>query len=429
MADDKNSGFVEQVALEQVPQDQRRSWLSIALIWAGAVISVPSLMVGGAIAAGMPLGMGILAGITGYIIVVIFMTFQGMQGSDLGRPTVVNASSAFGEKGAGFIISFILGVSVMGWFGVQTSVTGAAFSGFMAQMGVSFPVWLSSLIWGVIMLTTAIIGYKALSYLNYIAVPALILLAVYGTTIALKQYGLEGLAAHSPEASMGFFQAVALSVGGFAVGGVIAGDYSRYAKDRKGALLSSAIGVLPIGCALLAAGALMSVVAGTYDITQVVSTLGFPVLGFIILILATWTTNAVNAYSGGLAITNMLNLSGNRRAMATAVAGGIGTILAISGIINHFISFLVVMTAGITPIAGVMIADYWIMNKGDAGAWKPAKGVNWAGIIAWLAGTCIGLFVHAGSQAINAIVAAGVLYLILVRIIPAAETQAVAEAE
>ncbi len=429
MVEEKKSGFVEQVALEQVPANQRRSWLSIALIWAGAVISVPSLMVGGAIVSGMPLGQGIAAGIVGYLIVVIFMTFQGMQGSDLGRPTVINASSAFGIKGSGFIISLVLGVSVMGWFGVQTAVTGASFSGFMGQLGVAFPVWLSSLIWGIIMLTTAILGYKALSYLNYIAVPALILLAVYGTTMALKNYGMEGLAAHSSTGGMSFFQGVAISVGGFAVGGVIAGDYSRYAKDRSGSILSSVVGVLPIGTALLVAGALMSVVAGTYDITQVVSTLGFPVLGFIILILATWTTNAVNAYSGGLAITNMLNLKGNKRALATAVAGGIGTILAISGIINYFISFLTVLTAGITPIAGVMIADYWIMNRGRAENWKPVPGVNWAGIISWLAGSLVGLFVSWGSQAVNAIVIAGVLYLVLSKVLvtkaaPAAEAEA-----
>ena len=171
MAEEKKSGFIEHIALEQVPADQRRSWVSIALIWAGAVISVPSLMVGGALVSGMSLSMAITAGIVGYLIVVVFMTFQGMQGSDLGRPTVINASSAFGVKGSEFIISLILGVSVMGWFGVQTAVTGASFSGFMAQFGITFPVWLSSLIWGVIMLTTAILGYKALSYLNYIAVP------------------------------------------------------------------------------------------------------------------------------------------------------------------------------------------------------------------------------------------------------------------
>lgn len=36
--------------------------------------------------------------------------------------------------------------------------------------------------------------------------------------------------------------------------------------------------------------------------------LGFPVLGIIALILATWTTNAVNAFSGGLALINVFDI-------------------------------------------------------------------------------------------------------------------------
>ena len=63
--------------------------------------------------------------------------------------------------------------------------------------------------------------------------------------MALKNYGMEGLAAHASAGGMSFFQGVAISVGGFAVGGVIAGDYSRYAKNRSGSILSSVLGVLP----------------------------------------------------------------------------------------------------------------------------------------------------------------------------------------
>jgi cytosine permease len=412
MSKEGKEGFVEQHALDQIPMDQRKNWLSIALIWAGAMISVTSLMVGGALVSGLTLGKAIGAGVVGYLIIMAFMVFQGMQGADLGRPTVVNAESSFGKQGAGFVISFVLGVSVMGWSAVQTSVAGAAFSGFISEMGGTFPLWLSSLIWGTVMLVTAIVGIKALAYLNYIAVPALIILAVVGTLMAFRQYGVEGLAAVQPATPFPFFNGVAIAVGGFAVGGVIAADYSRYARDRKGSMLSSIVGVLPLGIILIASGAVMAVVAGTYDITAVISSLGFPVLGFITLILATWTTNAVNAYSGGLAITNMFNLDSSKRAMATAVAGGIGTILAVLGFITHFISFLTVLTAGITPIAGVMIADYWIRNKGKADNWSAVDGVNWVGILSWLLGTFTGLFIKWGSSAINAIVVSAVCFLV-----------------
>ncbi len=410
----EKSSVVEQHALERIPDNERKSWISVALIWAGAIISVPSLMVGGVLVSGLPLGKAILAGIIGYAIVVLFMTFQGMQGTDLGRPTVAAASSAFGESGSSFIISFVIGISVMGWFGVQTNITGSAFTSIMANwLGINIPIFLSSAIWGIIMLSTAIIGYKALAYLNYIAVPALLLIASYGTYSALNKFGIDGLASIQPDQPFSLLTGIGLTVGGFAVGGVIAGDYSRYAKNRTGSILSSVIGVLPLGVILLISGAIMSAIAGTADITQVISDLGFPALGLSVLILATWTTNAVNAYSGGLALTNMFKLSNEKRATATAVAGIIGTILAISGILNYFVPFLLILTAGISPIAGVMIGDYWVRRKGDPDKWKPQPGVNWIGIISWLGGFGVGYFLKVGISPINAILTSMVLFVIL----------------
>ena len=102
MSKQDKEGFVEQHALDQIPVNQRKGWLSIALIWAGAMISVTSLMVGGALVSGLTLGRAIGAGVVGYLIIMAFMVFQGMQGADLGRPTVVNAESSFGKQGGRF---------------------------------------------------------------------------------------------------------------------------------------------------------------------------------------------------------------------------------------------------------------------------------------------------------------------------------------
>jgi len=341
------------------------------------------------------------------------MVFQGMQGSDLGRPTVINAESAFGSQGAGIVISFILGVSLMGWFGVQTGVTGVAFSSMMAELGVDISVSVSTLIWGLIMMSTAIIGYKALSFLNYIAVPALIVLCVYGIVLAAGEYGWQGLLQLEPSSSMPVFSGVAMVVGGFAVGAAIAADYSRYNKNRTDAALSIVLGVVPAGLLMIFAGATIAAAAGSPDITQVISSLGFPVLGMIILILATWTTNVVNAYSGGLAVTNMFRLKGDKRALTTAIAGIVGTALALFGILDGFVTFLSILTAGIVPLAGVMITDYWIKRKGRPENWAPVPGVNWAAVIAWLGASAISYFVTWGITAVNGIVSALVLYLLL----------------
>ncbi|ADB58457.1 cytosine permease [Archaeoglobus profundus] len=414
----KEDGIIEKHAIDAIPLEERQPWYSIAMIWIGVMICIPALMIGGALVSGLPLKEGILAGVAGYTIIILIMTFTGMQGADLGRPAAVISRSAFGVAGSRVIISLILAVGTIGWFGVQANVAGLAFSSIMKTwVGADIPVWISSLVWGLIMLTTAVIGYKALEYLNYIAVPALLILSLYGTYVSIQKFGLETLVSHSPPSPFPFIQGVALTVGSFAVGATIAADYSRYAKNRRDAVLSSVVGVWPAGVGMLAMGAIMSVVAGTYDITEVLSTLGLSGIALVILILATWTTNTINAYSGGLALANMFNLPGEKRALATVIAGVIGTVLAVGGILDHFIDWLSLLTSTIPPLAGVLIADYWILRSGKPEKWEEYPGVNWIGVVAWIAGSAVGLLLKMGIAPINGIVTAMVVYLVLWKLI------------
>ena len=80
----------------------------------------------------------------------------------------------------------------------------------------------------------------------------------------------------------------------------------------------------------------MTKVASQYDITVVFCEIGIPILGMLVLIAATWTTNTTNAYSGGINAVMMLNLADEKRAIATMVSGMIGTICALVGLADHF---------------------------------------------------------------------------------------------
>ena len=88
---------IEQKGLSPVLLEEKKSWVSVALIWSGSVICVPALMVGGFITSGLPFSSAIFSMIAGYVIVVLYMSLLGMQASDLGLPSVVTFSGAFGE--------------------------------------------------------------------------------------------------------------------------------------------------------------------------------------------------------------------------------------------------------------------------------------------------------------------------------------------
>ncbi len=375
----------------EIKPEQRQGWVSLAMIWIGAMICVPCLMVGAYLGMGFKLSGVITCILIGYGIVCTYMCFMGMQSCDTGLPTVSMASGPLGTKGAQYIISALLAIACVGWFGVQSAVCGASFSAMIASMtGFVIPAWVSSLVWGALMLLTAMYGYKALKYLNFIAVPALIAVLIYGLYAAIaKNDGIAAVAAYTPSVPMTLVQGVSLAVATFALGGVISGDYSRYAKNRGDVVKSSVLGVVPAGLAMMVIGAVLTIVTGQYDISAVLAAVGVPAFGLIALVLATWTTNVTNAYSGGLAFSSLLGVGAKKFKLTTGIAGAAGTILAAVGIMNQFQGFLSILTAFIPPVAGVIIADYWIIGKGKKENFKITEGFNWVGISAFAIGAVV----------------------------------------
>ncbi|HJA31942.1 MAG TPA: cytosine permease [Candidatus Eisenbergiella pullicola] len=415
----------------EIKAEERQRWGSIAMVWIGSVICVPALMIGGMLGSGLSLGNLVLAILLGYALICVFMIFMGMLGCDTGLPTALMASSALGEKGAKYIISAILAISCIGWFGIQAAVCGASFSSMLGDMtGVMIPLWLSSVRWGMIMLLTACFRFSGLKWLNKIAVPLLAIVLAYTLIDTLINGGMSALIDYTPSSPISFVSALSATVGSFVVAAAISGDYCRFAKSRADVVKSSIAGVLPAGLAILLIGAILAICTGTYDISAVLSSSGLPLVGLIALILATWTTNVSNAYSGGLSLSVLLGQDEKKSQMTTAIAGIIGTILAAAGILNSIQGFLSLLSAIVPALIGTMIADYWILGKGSAENFRMREGFYAPGLISFLAGAFIAC-VTGGTFAsipflsflnfpffigpVNGIVVAMLVYLILAK--------------
>ena len=432
---EKTNGF-------KIEESQRQSWLSIAAVWAGGMICVPCLMIGGVLAGGgLSLGQIVLSILLGYGLICVYMIFIGMQACDTGLPVSVMASGALGEKGARYIISTLLAIACVGWFGIQSATCGSAFASMVSNMlgkeaSPTF-VTISSIVWGIIMLVTACGGFKGLKWLNYIAVPLLVIVCLYGLIAGIvSNDGGSAIASYAPETSSVMVFGISMVVASFALGGVISADYCRFAKSRGDVVKSSLVG--PAGLFMLLTGALMSIVTGQYDISAILASLGVPFVGLIALVLATWTTNVTNAYSGGLALSNLLGFDESKFKITTGVAGAIGTLLAAFGLLNAFQGFLSLMSALIPPLAGVLIASYWIVGKGRKENFAARSGFSAVGVISFAVGAifaCItgGTFASfPGLVAalpflnvpffvgpVNGIIVSLVFYVILAKIFPA----------
>ena len=157
----------------------------------------------------------------------------------------------------------------------------------------------------------------------------------------------------------------------------------------------------------------MGVTTGQSDITQMFVNIGFPIISMMILVLATWTTNTGNAYVAGMACMKIGNFREELRPRVTLIAGVIGIAMALTGLANSLTAFLNVLSAIMPPVAGVMIADYYIFGKAKPENWYRVKGINWIGIISWAIGSVVGLFFSFFSAGFDSILVGTIAYVIL----------------
>ena len=220
------------------------NWVGLATIWFGGMISVPSLLIGSTLVAGLPFWHAMLAGSVGFCVVVAFMALESVAAVEQRLDTVQLASSAFGRSGANIVVGLALGISLLGWFGVQSGVAGGSFAK-IAQLsfGVHIsPTW-ATLVLGLLMMLTAVFGFKHLKWLNFVAVPCKIALVAYAVWVAFRSHSFEVISQYQPDPAqrLDFLTAVGLSIGFFSVGGVISPDYARHAKTRLDAVLGSVL--------------------------------------------------------------------------------------------------------------------------------------------------------------------------------------------
>ena len=391
--------------------ENNESWFSIAGIWFGCIASLPALLIGSTLISSMTLFEAIIVAILGYSFVLLFLSLLSVKAVQFRFNAVELAQRSFGETGAKVIVGLIIGIASMVWFGIQTNIAGVSFSKVMEEaFNTQVSVGASSLLWGIIMVLTAVFGFKYVKWLNYIAVPCILILIAYSVIVTLKGVAFDQVLNYVPKQKMSLLKGVGIVVGLIAVGGVISPDYNRFAKTPKTAVVGSVVGMLPAAVAFLTIGAILAIIKGTHDIVDIFAQIGYPIMAMSILILVTWTSNVMSAYSGGLGLNSTFHLSEKYRPYTTLAVGLVGTLLGVGGILDKFVQVAVILSAMIPPIAGVIIADYYFNKKA---ANKKKLPFDWIGIISWLAGVSIVFLFESDVKNIMGIVVSGFFYSFL----------------
>lgn len=360
MSNTSKQKVVKDYEREPVPQDKRKGWFVLSIVWLGGIVALSAIILGGTLAGGLTMPQAILTTFIGTFLLAVLSALCGVVGAKTNLSTALVSTFALGKYGS-YAVSIIIAISLFGWFGVQLDLFGASLAQVINNaFGIEVNTKILVLIGGVLMTTTAVIGYKAIEKLSLLAVPLLGILIIASMVKVLNSPGESQIANNMFGEPLTIGVGVSLIIGSLAVGAIIGPDISRYAKTPKDAVISSFVGFFAGFSLVLIASAIIAKATTETDIVAIMLNLGWGTGALLVLILAQWTTNDNNLYSSALGFSVIF--SKTPKFILTIIAGVVGTSFAVGGIYDNFIPFLIFLSSLIPPIGGIYVADYFV-NK------------------------------------------------------------------
>ncbi len=419
--------------LEPVGLEQRTwSWLNIASLWVGMAITIPTYTLASSLVdQGWTWQTAVGSVVLGNLIVLIPIALNSHAGTRYGIPFPVMTRAAFGVVGA-HIPSILRSIVACGWFGIQTWIGGWAIFKLLevvwpgvATLPAILPGWVGlgtgefvcfMFFWS-LNVWIAVRGMESIRLLETWGSPFLLIIGAALFAWALVNAGGIGPMLENPPrpadngsgaagqlfgagltSAVAFWGTMALSIP----------DFSRYAKTQRDQLVGQALG-LPVTMALFSfIGAVVTnatlVIFGARisDPIELLSRVGGPftvAIAMLGLTIATLTTNiAANVVAPANGFSNLApgKISFKTGVIITAV---IGIVMFPWKLFNdaqaYIFTWLIGYGALLGPVAGIMIADYFVLRKGILkvdqlymrnGAYEYQKGLNWIAVAALILG-------------------------------------------
>lgn len=387
--------------LAAIPTDKRTwSCWNYASLWISMAACIPTYMLASSlIEKGMNWWQAVLTIFLGNLVVLIPMILNAHAGTKYGIPFPVYCRAAFGTLGAN-VPALLRALVACGWFGIQAWIGGEAIHKILSVfipsfaggsplpgLGISVSQLVCFLFFWSINMWVIHRGIHTIRVLLSIKAPLLLVLGLLLLYWAYTAAGGFGAMLAKPSAFdpgqpkagqfMSFFlPALTGMVGFWATLSLNIPDFSRYARSQKDQMLGQALGLPPtmalysfIGVAVTSATA---VIFGKtiWDPVDVLTRFKNPmvlVIAMLALCIATLATNiAANVVSPA---NDFANLAPKKISFRTGgfITGIIGVLLMpwklVADPSGYIFTWLVGYSALLGPIAGIMIADYFVLRK------------------------------------------------------------------
>ena len=405
----------EPITLHPTDDELVPGW-RVATVVVGTAITLPAFLVGAEILTTLGVRDGALAILLGGLILALIATAAMYVAVRTRRTTYQLLDSAFGTS-ASRIVSFMVAITLLGWFGITAALFGQSLSVSIQEvMGMEVPQWLCTVAGSGLMIFTTLNGFAALEKLSKLAVPVMLFILLYAVFKVVDGTSLSAIIKAGPVEGampMNFGAAVSVIVGSFMVGVAILPDIARFIRAPRqvgGASFGSFGSFFPL---VLVVAGLPGVLGGEKDLVLAMTATGLGLPALIMMVLASWTTNVSNLYSSSLAFAQAFPMLGRRTIVIGA--GILGLMVSLAGIRDYFVGFLIFLGVLIPPIAGVYIVHVLARAPVARHAFSPLALAAWAigGGVAIL--TSNNIFTLSGISALDSLGVATVIYWLAIK--------------
>ncbi|MET9918396.1 cytosine permease [Streptomyces sp. NPDC006435] len=407
-------------SLSRVPRDKRFGFWSMLLQWLAQSGSISQFTLGATIGVGMTFKGAFLAFTLGAVILEVVIFAIGLAGMREGLATpMLTRWVGFGRNGSA-LVSFIIAVSLVGWFGVQNTIFGNSVSALIGG-----PAWMWCVLAGIAITALVIFGFTYMATFAKIVTPLFFAMVAWSVISTLKDHSISELISSPPPGETIPLAVAATAIaGGYMTGAIVSPEMTRYNRKGSHVFLQSASSMILSEYIVGLTGVLLGHLVKSSEVSHIVlSTSG--AFGVIVVLMSTAKINDWNLYGSSLGVVNFFQVVFRKRlhrGAVTIVLGIAGTALSAVGIMTHFTEFLSVLGVAIPPIGGIIVAEYWVvkrmrkpLDETRESETLPTSSPTWVpmSIVIWIAAFCVGKFYDGGIPALNSLATAFVLYSVL----------------
>jgi len=446
----------------------RRNWTTYnyAALWISMAHCIPTYMLAsGLISAGMNWWQALVTILLGNVIVLGPILLNSHPGTKYGIPFPVFARAAYGTSGSN-LPALMRAIVACGWFGIQAWIGGQAIHIFLGSV---FPAWngllggavgghtptewISFLLFWALNIFVIFRGMDLLRKVENWAAPFVLLMTAILLAWILYQAGGIGFLLHEPgrfqtfgEFFKIFIPSLTAMIGFWATLSLNMPDFTRFGKSQREQMVGQTV-ALPTTMVVFAAMGILITSAAVvvfpnarpdelWDPVKLVGQFSQPLVvavSMFTIIVATLSVNiAANVVSPANDFANAFPRFISFRT-GGLITGIIGILMQpwrlLADPSGYIFSWLLGYSGGLGSIAGVLIADYWLIRKTDLNLgdlyrtrgiysgwnWRAVTATlmgcffAWIGLIiptlrplydyAWFVGFGVAFFVHWGSTA------------------------------